>query len=321
MPEDFRSWSPGGRRPRSIRERAPARDWRRVELGDDVVAEVARQAAARRQARREDRRGLLGRVRISAPRRPRWLEVWASQSLRTRLAYAAATVAVAGGLAVINLPWLKVQRVEVEGGSVVGAAQLLQESGAHLGASTLTLDTKRLTANLLSQPWVSQASVRVRWPGTLVISVSPLPPALVYQQGTDSVVLAASGAVLGPVPSAPSSRPMPILINQQLGRPPAPGRVAVPARLAAALAALYPACPAAFTVSCSEFIMSPVGALEIKSSAGWVADLGPALTSSEIGSLGPKLEALRTLAARVNLKTAAIKEIYLENPSQVEVSP
>lgn len=95
----------------------------------------------------------------------------------------------------------------------------------------------------------------------------------------------------------------------------------MPGNLATALVALYRACPAAYGVSCSEFIISPVGALEIKSSAGWVADLGPALTPAQIGALGAKLEALRTLAGKVNLKTAAIREIYLEDPSQVVVSP
>jgi cell division septal protein FtsQ len=321
VPEDFRSWSPTGRGSagRPSRERAPARDWRRVELGDDVVAEVARRAKARRQARQEVRRGMLGRVRISRPRRPAWLEAWGRLSLRDHLIATVAVVAVVAGLAVMNLPWLKVQRVEVEGSSVVSANQLLQESGARLGASTLSLDTKRLTANLLSQPWVSAASVKVRWPGTLVISVRPLPPVLVYQQGSASVLLAASGAVLGVAP--PTAADLPILVNQQVGRPPHPGQVAVPGRLTAALAALYPACVAAYTVACAEFILSPVGALEIKSAAGWVADLGPALTTGQIGSLGPKLEALRTLAARINLKSPSIKEIYLENPSQVEVSP
>ena len=58
-----------------------------------------------------------------------------------------------------------------------------------------------------------------------------------------------------------------------------------------------------------------------RSSAGWVADLGPALTPGQIGALGAKLEALRTLASKVNLKSTKIKEIYLENPSQVAVSP
>ncbi|MHB1500652.1 MAG: cell division protein FtsQ/DivIB [Candidatus Dormibacteria bacterium] len=298
-----------------------ARDWHRVELRDEVVAEVARQAAARREARLNERRRLLGRVRISSHGKPRWLEMWGGLALPRQLAVAGAMIAIMGALAIFNLPWLKVQRVQVEGRSAVSQAQLLQEAGTHLGASTLLLDSKRLTANLLSQPWVGSASVTVRWPGTLVISVSPLAPALIYQQGLKSVVLATSGAVLGVVPRAPTSKPLPTLVDQRLGSPPAPGAVAVPANLTAALAALYPACQAAYSVACSEFIITPVGALEIQSSAGWIADLGPALTPGQVGSLGPKLEALRTLATKVNLKSTKIKEIYLENPSQVTVSP
>jgi len=286
-----------------------------------VVAEVARQAAARRQARLEGHRRMLGRVRLSRPRKPQWLELWARQVLPLRLASAAAVLAILGGLVVFNLPLLKVQRVEVEGSSVVGRSQLLQEAGARLGESTLLLDSARIRASLLDQPWVASASVQVRWPGTLVLAVTPLPPVLVYQKGQLSLNLAASGAVLGPVPQVPTTTPLPTLVDQRVGPGPADGSVAVPGNLAAALVALYRACPAAYGVGCSEFIISPVGALELKSSAGWVADLGPALTPAQIGSLGPKLEALRTLASKVNLKTAAIKEIYLEDPHQVVVSP
>ena len=85
--------------------------------------------------------------------------------------------------------------------------------------------------------------------------------------------------------------------------------------------ALAKAFPAAYGVSVSQFLISPVGALEIKSSVGWVADLGPALTNSQIASMGPKLEALRNVAAKVNLKSSTVKDIYLEDPSQVVVSP
>ncbi len=286
-----------------------------------MVAEVARQAAARRAARLTGRRGMLGRVRLSKPSKPRWLELWSRQVLPLRLASGAAVLAVLGGLIAFNLPLLKVQRVEVEGNSVVGSSRLLQEAGAHLGESTLLLDSARVRASLLSQPWVASASVQVRWPGTLVLGVTPLPPVLVYQKGQLSLNLAATGAVLGAVPQVPTTPPLPTLVDQRLGSAPPAGAIAVPGNLATALVALYRACPAAYGVSCSEFIISPVGALEIKSSAGWVADLGPALTPAQIGALGAKLEALRTLAGKVNLKTAAIREIYLEDPSQVVVSP
>ena len=285
------------------------------------MAEVARQAAARRQARQAARHRLLGRVRISAPRKPRWFESWNGLAPPLRLASGLGVAALLVGLVLFNLPLLKVQRVEVVGTSVVGRGQLLQEAGTRVGASTLLLNTQRMAVSLLAQPWVSAASVRVRWPGTLVVSVSALPPVLVYQRSGRDLVLAASGAVLGPVPQVPTSAPLPTLLDQRAGAPAGDGTVAVPANLTAALVALARACPAAYGVSCSQFIISPVGALEIKSSVGWVADLGPALTPGQIGSLGPKLEALRTLAARVNLKSSTIKVIYLEDPSQVAVSP
>ncbi len=327
VPEDFRAWSPsnpGGRhRPGRPQSRSPetVRDWRRSELGDDVVEEVARQAAARREARLAARRRLLGRVRISAPRKPRWLESWIGLSLPVRLSSGACAIALVAGLILFNLPLLKVQRVEVVGTSVVSRGQLLQEAGTRVGASSLLLNTQRMASNLLAQPWVASASVRVRWPGKLVISIAALPPVLIYQHGGKELVLAASGAVLGPVPQVPASASLPTVVDERAGAVAAAGAVALPANLTSALVALAKVCPAAFGVSCSQFVVSPVGALQIKSSVGWVADLGPALTPGQIGSLGPKLEALRTLAARVNLKSPTIKVIYLEDPSQVEVSP
>ncbi|MHB1626121.1 MAG: cell division protein FtsQ/DivIB [Candidatus Dormibacteria bacterium] len=286
-----------------------------------MVEEVARQAAARRAARLAARQRLFGRVRLSAPKAPRWLDTWGGLVLPLRLLSIGLVLALLGAVAAFNLPWLKVQRVQLEGSSVLARSQLLAVAGVHLGESTIMLDTERMTVNLLAQPWVAAASVRVRWPGTLVVSVTPLPPVLIYQRGSSRELLASTGAVLGPVPQTPTLSPVPTLVDQGRGGGVAPGHTALPANLTAALAALYRAFPAAYGVSVSQFIMSPVGVLEIKSSAGWVADLGPAVTAGQIASIGPKLEALRALAAKVNLKSAAIKTIYLEDPAQVVVSP
>ena len=286
-----------------------------------MVEEVARQAAARRAARVAARQRLFGRMRLSAPKAPQWLDAWGRLVLPLRLASAGLILVLLGAVAAFNLPWLKVQRVEVEGSSVLARSQLLAAAGVHLGESTIMLNTERMTVNLLAQPWVAAASVRVRWPGTLVVAVTPLPPVLIYERGTTRQLLAGTGAVLGSVPQTPTQGPVPTLVDQGPGGAVAAGQVALPANLTAALAALYRAFPAAYGVSVTQFIISPVGALEIKSSAGWVADLGPALTSGQIASIGAKLEALRTLAAKVNLKSSAIKTIYLEDPSQVVLSP
>ena len=310
---------PGGGQRRRPRTRTGG--WRQNEVADEVLAEVARQAASRRQARDEARRHLAGRMRISRPKPPSWYLAWKELRQPARVVSVLIPSLAVAGLLALNLPFLRVQRVEVEGSPVVGRAQLLAEAGVVMGQSTLQVNTERLTASLLSQPWVQTASAAVRWPGTLVLTVTPLPPVLIYERGKQEYLLAASGAVLGPVPSGPASAPLPVLQDLQRGSRPRAGQVALPSRLTSALAQLSSAFPAAYGVSVSRYLISAVGALEIQSSAGWTADLGPILTASQVANLGPKLEALRALAAKVNLKGPGIHTIYLEDPSQVVVNP
>ena len=307
--------------PQRRRARPRTGGWRQNEVADEVLAEVARQAASRRRARDEARRHLGGRMRISRPKPPSWYLEWRELRRSARVMTLLIPSLAVAALLALNLPFLRVQRVEVQGSPVVGRAQLLAEAGVEMGQSTLQVNTGRLTESLLSQPWVQTASAVVRWPGTVVLTVTPLPPVLIFEQGKREYLLAASGAVLGPVPSGPASAPLPILQDLQSGSRLRAGQVALPSRLTSALAQLSSAFPAAYGVSVSRYLISAVGALEIQSSAGWTADLGPVLTASQVSSLGPKLEALRALSTKVNLKGPGIHTIYLEDPSQVVVSP
>lgn len=323
VPDRFETWRPDRPAPRTPRRgsRAGRSDWRSQEIAEEVVAEIARQAAARREARRQSRRRLTGRMRLTRPRPPAWVELWRGLRLPARILSVGVPALLLAGLVMLNLPFLKVQRVEVEGSSVVSRSRLLSEAGVRMGQSTFLLNSRRMTAALLAQPWVSSASVKVHWPGTLLVSVTALPPVLVYERGSRRELLAETGAVLGPVPAGPTVRSLPALQDARSGLGPRAGTLALPAHLTAALAALDSAFPAAYGVSVKDYVITREGALEIQSSAGWTADLGPALTAGQVAALGPKLEALRALAAKVNLKSTTIKDIYLEDPGQVAVSP
>jgi cell division septal protein FtsQ len=291
--------------------------WGRID--DEEIEQVARYAAERRAARFQARQRFLGRIRGSAHRKPVAMEAWREAGRGAKVVAAVLLLVVVAAVVLFALPWLKVQRVEVEGSSVVSKQQLLVESGSRWGESTLLLNTSAMASGLLAQPWVKAASVQLRWPNTLVLSVTPLPPVLVYQRGSGEQLLAASGAVLGSVPSIPAGE-LPLLVDQRSSRSAKAGSVVLPARLTQALVALFHAFPSAYGVGLDRCLLTSIGALQIQSSVGWTADLGLALTSAQISSIGPKLEALRALAGQVNLKTAGIKEIYLEDPSQVEVS-
>jgi cell division septal protein FtsQ len=291
--------------------------WGRI--ADSQIEEVAKQAAERRAARYAARQGFLGRHRVSAPRKPEAFDALQEVGRGTKVAAVVIMVVALAAVVLFALPWLKVQRVEVEGASVVPKQQLLAEAGAEQGQSTILLDSSAMTRSLLAQPWVRRASVRVHWPGTLVISVTPLPPVLIYQRGTSQQLLAATGATLGVVALLPS-KALPLLVDQRALSPSQPGSVVLPSRLTAALVALAQVFPTAYGVGVTRYLITAVGALEIESNAGWTADLGLALTSSQIASIGPKLEELRALAGQVNLKSSGLKEIYLEDRSQVAVS-
>ena len=325
VPEEFEAWrppmvAPAPRRTARRRRPDPVRSgpiWGRI--ADAEIEDVARQAAERRAARFAARQGFLGRVRVSAPRKPRSLDAWVEVSKPVKLLAAALITTSAAAVVLFALPWLKVQRVEVVGASVISKQLLLAEAGGRWGESTFLLDAPAMTRSLLAQPWVEKASVQVRWPGTLVFSVTPLPAVLVYQQGSSQRVLAASGAVLGPVPTIPPGT-LPLLVDQRAIKAAAAGAVALPGRLTQALVALQRVFPATYGVGVTRYLVTSIGALEIVASAGWTADLGLVLTSSQISSIGPKLEALRTLAGQVNLKTGGVKNIYLEDPSQVAVT-
>jgi hypothetical protein len=280
---------------------------------------VAKQAAERRSARYAARQSFLGRHRVSAPRKPQVLEAFKEVGRGTKITAGVAAVVALLVMVLFALPWLKVQRVEVEGTSVVSKQQLLTEVGAERGQSTLLLDSSAMTRSLLAQPWVRAATVRVHLPSTLIISVGPLPPALIYQRGTTQQLVADSGATLGAVTLLPA-QPLPLLVDQRTLTAIPPGSVVLPGRLTAALVALARVFPTTYGVGVTRYVITSIGALEIESNAGWTADLGLALTSSQIASIGPKLEELRALSAQVNLKSSGIKEIYLEDPSQVAVS-
>ncbi|HVB14101.1 MAG TPA: FtsQ-type POTRA domain-containing protein [Candidatus Dormibacteraeota bacterium] len=327
VPDEFGAWRP----PERSRTEGPAVRRRRPEptpaggrpiwsrIPDDEIEEVARQAAERRAARFAARQRFLGRHRVSAPRKPQALDALREVGRAPKVLAVVLVAVTAAAVVLFALPWLKVQRVEVEGSSVVSRQQLLTEAGAHWGESTILLDAPAISRNLLAQPWVKGAAVHIRWPGTLVLAVTPLPAVMVYQQGSEQQSLAASGATLGPVPGLPS-RQLPLLVDQRVLDVAKAGELVLPARLTQALMALNRVFLKTYGVAVSRYVISPTGALEIESNAGWTADLGLALTNSQISSIAPKLEALRALAGQINLKTSGITEIYLEDPAQVAVS-
>ncbi len=327
VPDEFEAWRPpepsrSDRSPTRRRRAASTRSsgapfWGHIP--DEEIEEVARQAADRRAARYAARQRFLGRHRVSAPRKPPALVALREVGRGFKILAVALAAVILAAVVLFALPWLKVQRVEVEGTSVVSQQTLLTDGGVRFGESTILLNAPAISRNLLAEPWVGNATVHIRWPGTLVLAITPLPPVMVYQQGSEQQWLAATGASLGQVPGLPSAK-LPLLLDQRALAEAKAGSVVLPARLTQALVALNRVFPASYDgATVSHYTLTASGALEIVSSAGWTADLGLALTNAQISSIGQKLEALRALGGQVNLKTAGITAIYLEDPAQVAV--
>lgn len=321
---------PLGGRARGARARLGAPRRRRLtappwweRLGADAAAELERRRAGRRQARRGSGRG-LGRMRASAPRPVGILLWWEEQAVLARRAAALALgVLVVAGV-VLALPAFHLQRVSVTGAGPITRTAVLDASGLTRGESMVFVRAGAAERRLLRLPGVRTAQVRIGWPNRASITLVRWVPVLVDVRAGLAAPVAPNGEALSagrPAPAlAPPAATLPRVVELGRATPIRAGETVLGARYTQALAALVQVFPRAFGVTVREFALTPAGSLLIYSSAGWVADCGPVLTPSELRGLGPRLEALRTLATRVDLARPGIAAIDLQDPTQVDVT-
>ncbi len=307
--------APGGRR-----RPAPAW-WER--LGSDAAAELDRRRDARREARRDARR-TFRRVRASAPQPVGLLVWWSEQALLLRRAALVGFAALVTALVVLALPLFHLQRVTVVGAGALSTRSVVAASGLTRGESMLFVGAGTVERGVLQLPGVRAASVRVVWPDRVAIALQMWTPILVDVRAGLAAPVAPNGEALA------AGRPLAALGSALVGLPrvvelgrAAPIHAGAPVltgRYAQVLAALVQVFPRTYGVTVREFAVSPAGSLLVYVSSGWVADFGPVLTPGQLRGLGPRLEALRTLATRVDLAHAGIAAIDLQDPSQVDVT-
>jgi cell division protein FtsQ len=83
-------------------------------------------------------------------------------------------------------------RVEVRDGERQSASALVAESGLLLGANVFSLDLDAARARILTDPWIAEATVSRRLPGTVVVRVVERKPAALVAIG-DTFLATAEG--------------------------------------------------------------------------------------------------------------------------------
>lgn len=145
--------------------------------------------------------GAPGRPVVVDPRmRSRRIEVQrhaGRRRLRRVLAVAGTLGALAAVYGLARSPVLDVDHVRATGGEHTGAAAVATAAAIERGEPMLTLDTGAVARRVEALPWVDEARIERRWPGTVRISVTERTPAAVVPLGEDrSALVDLTGRVL-----------------------------------------------------------------------------------------------------------------------------
>ncbi len=93
----------------------------------------------------------------------------------------AAIAAVVAALAATQTALLDVDRVRVDGVAHTDAADVRRAARIDPGDTMVGVDTDRAAAGIEGLPWIAQATVARRWPGTIEIHVSEREPLAIVE--------------------------------------------------------------------------------------------------------------------------------------------
>ena len=82
------------------------------------------------------------------------------------------TVAWAARRYVMTTPRVAVTSIDVTGGHRRSDAEIAEEAGLARGTNVFSIDLDRARARLLADPWISEATLARRLPGTLIVQVT-----------------------------------------------------------------------------------------------------------------------------------------------------
>jgi cell division septal protein FtsQ len=219
------------------------------------------------------------------------------------------TALLAGGLlALINGPWLRVERFAWAGERYTGEGTLQRAVSGLRGKALLTVDATGLAGRLERLPAVASARVEAVLPNAVRIHIVEKAPSFVWQTTVVRLLGFADGTLIGQV-ALDASLPADLVAlpliddHRSASRNLIVGDRIDASTLAAALR-LSGVAPAALGSTSSHLalrITDDDGFLLVSSSPTWQADFGfyPALDTGELGTLeeqvGAQVAAVRTL--------------------------
>lgn len=218
-------------------------------------------------------------------------------------------VLVAGLLALVNGPWLRVERVAWAGERYTPDGQLQRALASLDGTPLLTVDATGIAADLASLPAVSEATVEAFLPDTVRITLVEKVAAFVWQTSAVRLVGVSDGTLVGQValradlPADLAALPLVddrrvdsrnIIVGDRIDAP----------TLAAALhlAAVEPAALGSVAEDLGVRLTDDDGFLLVSESPAWEADFG---FYPEADGGQPE-----TLAERVEAQVAAVRTLF-----------
>jgi cell division septal protein FtsQ len=157
---------------------------------------------------------------------------------------------------------------------------------------------------------VRSARVTLAPPDRVSVRVTEWTPSAVLQVGETTYYLNDLGEVLDPAAEAGS---LPVINRPDFG-PVRSGQHAVGSDLLPMLLQLRAGFTPAFKISITSFQLNRREILTAQTDRGWTIIFGQMVTSVDRASLEPKLAALGALTSRIDLASAPIQYINLENP-------
>jgi cell division protein FtsQ len=207
-------------------------------------------------------------------------------------------------------PSFRPRHVEVVGTKHLTAAQVRGALDLPGDRNIFFLSEAELAQRLQALPWVRSASVSLALPDRVSVRVTEWTPSAVLQVGEGTYYLNDVGAVLDPAAEAGS---LPVINRPDFGAV-RDGQHAVSGELLPMLLQLRAGFGSAFKIAVMSFNLDRREVLTAQTDRGWTIVFGQMVTSDDRASLEAKLAALRALSSRIDLASAPIQYVNLENP-------